>query len=406
MKFDQLFKSKKEDFVQGRKNPFQKDETFDPELELKRLKALPRNEKRGALVSFKEKLSFQMLGWAQFQDRFFSHLQRHPDVPFDFFVQKLKLYQERYAFSDADCKAALRMFRAYQERRAVIHKTLETYPHNKELFKALFGCYPKGTIERVDGPLTIYLRAHNAEDYAWIRSRTWKKEQEDTPSYSKKKRFGIGGHLKSTLVQELVDAVCVENADGAPFKGERVLIFQHEQQHAFYQFLLQYLERTTSEKTVQHLKKRMALWKTENAEGQRHVDSDALQLATFREFRLFRQIFEERLKNELLAYFIGKQPWRVIVEKLMRTEQEGGLYDYSSEFRGHVIQVSSISPKRTKNILEIVFKKEYRAVLLGGIHVLKSLETGGLPRQQIASLFTNVPLRRWPHILERVKRRK
>ncbi|GEM_PF-6431868 len=395
---------KKEPPIQERRNPLKPGEIFSPELALRQIRTLPRGEQQHeALSIFKEKLTYQTLGWSRFQEKLFTHLQAHPDISFDTLTKNLKKYREQYGFSDADCKLALRVFRAYQERRAVIQNTLKTYLTNEKLFKALFGAEPQGRLERIESPIAIYLRIHNKDDYTWIRSKAFlTKTKKVIPS---KKRWGIAAKLDWTFIRKLRNAVCVERADDVPFEGKRKQIFKHEQQHVLYRFFLDNLEEKISKTTLEHSKKIRIGVEIDETIGSRK-DTQLLKLSLFKEFRTFRFIFEEHMKNELLANFIEEKPWDTVMKILLKQEKDGGIYDYSFPLREAYLEVSDANRKHVQNVLDRVFRKEYRVHLLDSIAILKTLEDKGLERQQIAFLLMGIPLRRWQHVAERIINKK
>ena len=152
--------------------PIEPDEIFDPEKELSEIKTVPKEEKKKRLQEFKEKLAYQKEGLARTQEQLINVIRDNPDINWPELYGKALDLLTKYGANMQEDKVREILSR-YHWRHLAVKEAREKFPDDDKLFEAIFGRPSRGKIEVMEGPVTLYFRCHNTNDYALISKQTF-----------------------------------------------------------------------------------------------------------------------------------------------------------------------------------------------------------------------------------------
>jgi hypothetical protein len=400
-----------------REPPIREGEIFDPNEELERVRLIhDRSERRRALEEYKDKLAYQKDGLAEMQAALIMKIRENPSLKRGQFMATVEHFGRKYGFTDEQFEAAEYIFNKYLERHAHVEQFLKRYPDNEERFKQLFGAEPKGRIEVIPGPMTIYFRCHDPDDFSRIAfySRNYAGKGEDhQPSQEQKSRarsaYGVFQYYCRD--ENLNGAIIAENTHGIESTSEASTVTRtHEEQHAMRRFM----------------HKANIEWLLINDLEEVGRDKKKLKSALGKAARSYFDWSLERAKDEILAYLKSETTDQTVVRsfilrELMRREEEGGAYDYikrhrdmllSDEYMRDTISVlgsAGIDKEGIKRVMqeaveEVFDREEYRKIIERAIDSFNKLsaEYGKFfKKDDVIAIFLREPLERWPVIARR-----
>jgi len=365
--------------------PIGSDEIFDPEKELAEIKTIPKEERKQKLQEFKEKLAYQKEGLARTQEELISAIRDNPGISW------LKLYGraldllQKYGANTQKNKVKDILSRYYWKRQS-IKKVRNKFPDENKLFEAIFGQLPRGKIEVIEGPVTLYFRCHNIKDYALISGQTFLYNRDPSWSERKAARAQRGVSISSSLIPNLQGTIIAERAKGN-FGNFQKSTYIHEEQHA--------IKRLFDERPV----KKLRIYETGTSLAE--------------QFRIKRERMAElQVKDEILAY-MKEGPWnpKQVFNFLTTSGKNGGLYDYLAEDKKELIALHSKnkSSDEKKKIIETakqVFETEYRELIRNGIRSFQDLIDNGYTTEQTVALLNAEPLAKWSKVVRRLTKKQ
>ncbi|MFH1193579.1 MAG: hypothetical protein V1661_01135 [bacterium] len=395
-------------------SPIRPGEKFNPETERQKLWKLQGEERAAALEEYKEKLAFQKEGLAMMQSELIRKIDKNPDLSAEEAGDFVKEFIKNYGLTRGQVMTAGRIFSAYQKKHAAVEKIFSEHPDVQDLYATLFGAKPKGKIEIIKDPMTLYFRCYNPEDYARIyfqQKLIAEGERPLTQAEIKKIKGHGGASIGVARIAELNGTLIAENAKGRPFDEKSLDTHIHEKQHAMQRLLTEEgnddflyidIEAGDGEEKI-------------NAEFRKHIETTKANI-------------EEMAKQEILAYIRGGQivsegRGEVIMEKLLKKKESGGTYDYFSEDRGRVLEVQeelcakgdiTMPKERLKQIVEkaldeIYDKKKYEQTVKRGIGAFIKLWRGfkegsaaDYYMEKIIAFLAREPLWKWPSVARRL----
>ena len=199
-------------------------EPFDPIEELKNIRnlspieqSLPSKEKRKIraerLAKYKENLMRQKQGIAQAIADLFNAVESAPDMTKEELLLKVKTLAPEYKFTKKQLAYFKYAIEEYLSKHLAVEKYRAMYLKDDDLFEACFGKKPEGKIEVVKGPMTLYFRCYDRDDFAFIDN--FSKHGGDEKLF-KKMDFSVsrnisGVALRSVKIEELAGTVTAEN---------------------------------------------------------------------------------------------------------------------------------------------------------------------------------------------------
>ena len=404
---------------------------FDPEHELSKILKAPTGERRQMLFAYKEKLAQQKKGLAEVQAAMEEDIRTNPDMTREEFVQRYAERAAAYSATPEQKKIAEEIFMRYQQKHQAVESVREKYPDDKVLFAALFGVEPKGDIEVIKGPMTLYLRLHHAEDYALAYSgASLKNTPLVTPEMTEKAKNTGGCMLAQVLLPELSRCVMLENAQGKPFDESTKAIYHHEEQHAINQlfdwkkqrdiFAEEYRYSLKSAGNAMRAAMNMSAAEGDNAsphlmEIEKVKAEEKLENALVQYFRTSREHLAEgqlKAKDEILAYAKDGRSFHEVFKSLTRKRSENGLYDYLAdsnfdskkilEYAGLDEATASAYVQKVDAIKERVFGPEYHVLLREAMDAYEELRTEGYKEEAIRAILMEEPLGKWKKVVNRL----
>ncbi len=401
---------------------------FDPKYELAKILKAPTAERPQLLAAYKDKLMWQKKGLAGVQAAMEEDIRTNPDMSQEEFV---KLYMERaaeFAATKSQKEIAERVFARYAAKHEAVHRTREEYPDNKALFAALFGVEPKGEIEVIEGPMILYLRLHDLEDYALARSsESLKNTPHVTPEMIEEASHSAGCMLPNVILPGLNGCVTLENAQGKPFDEYSKEAYLHEEQHAINQLSDWKKQRNLDTPLYSLESARNAINAVEKgmAEGdaaslslkkiEKQKAEEKLENALTQYFRVYREHNAEgqyKAKDEILAYAKYGRSFEEVFAMLTSTKVENGLYDYLADKKcdskdilrsaGFDEETANSFVQKADEIKARVFGPEYHALLREGLDAYEDLRKEGYKEEVIRAILLEEPLGKWKKIADRL----
>ncbi len=402
---------------------------FDAEAEIQKIMKAPSAERASLLASYKEKLTLQKNGLAKVQEEMMEDIRKNPEMTKEEFS---KLYDERaelFGVTLEQKEIAEKIFAKYKEKHVAIERIRAEYPDDREMFKAAFGQAPKGEIEIIVGPISLYFRLHHIEDYALANSGKCQQVNVDIDANDIKKASSSGGMGRvPTLIPKLSGVVCIENTEGRKFEGLAVEIYEHEEQHVINEIVKRTREAEFpfSDNSlalagdVGEIKELQSAMLTATPAEKKLFEARVVQLKRqidILDTRRLKAIRERdasgRAKDEILAYTRDGKKLGEIYTLLTRKESEGGVYAYLKNTESlwspaelylkeeNIPLVSELNDDFQVR-KEEVFVKGYQAEIRTGLYAYQKLRNEGYKEEAIRSIFQDEPLSRWAKVTERL----
>ncbi|MEK7211759.1 MAG: hypothetical protein AAB731_03935, partial [Patescibacteria group bacterium] len=223
--------------------PIAPDETFDPDAEVKKIWALPSGDREAALKRWKEKYVYQKVGLAKMQENFLEDVRQNPDMPQNELIAEMEKFSQEYGLSEKQKTVTLEAMYRYIKKHGAVADLREKYPDDKKIFGAMFGREPKGKIEVIIDPITVYIRCYDSEDYAFVVSLAYLKKAGE--KYSAEDLMmashSAGMFINKTMIPDFEGGVILENSaelmaahknDKKEADRESKKVGVHEEQHA------------------------------------------------------------------------------------------------------------------------------------------------------------------------------
>ncbi len=176
--------------------------------------ALDPKERRGVrrehLEDFKEKLILQKEGVALGIQRIREEINHHPSARIQDLQELAVDLAPRFGINADQLKTFESGIVAYKEKHRAVEKYRSKYPSDRRLFEICFGKPPKGEVEVIKGPMILYFRCHDEDDYA---TAYYLGDTTTIPQESSDRTKSSGGTaLGNSLIKELEGTLAIENA--------------------------------------------------------------------------------------------------------------------------------------------------------------------------------------------------
>lgn len=377
-------------------NPILPGSIFDPAEELKKIKHNKEVERKNRLDKFKEKFVYQKEGLAKMQEEIINLIRQDPDIKFHTLSSVVKDYAKQYGMTEQQINITKEIIAQYTTKHRAIEKFVQNHPRKEDIFQALFGEEPKGEIEVAQGPMTLYFRCHNIEDYALIYSQSFLNNRYPTSEEINIASMSGGVSIGTALVPELEGTIIAENTEGRKFyENYPKSTIIHEEQHA-----LKRLFRETM--------------RCENAfRNLRNAKTDEEKKKSLKQYlRWFRESeqYEARLKDEILAFLKDGHSDKETYYYLTLPKDQGGIYDYSFTERQSLPKFISEKTDVHKTLIEDtireIFIKENKDIIKTGIKAFRILQACDYSDEQVIAFLIQEPLAKWLKTAERLVKQK
>ncbi|MFA5830231.1 MAG: hypothetical protein WC878_00195 [Candidatus Paceibacterota bacterium] len=383
--------------------PIKNGEIFDAEKAVRGILKAPKDERRQKLAEFKEKLAFQQVGLARMQDILIDEIRRKPEGKMDDFFDLATEMGAEFGMNDKQKRDIWEALSKYEIQHKAVLKIRKEFPKDKDLFHRLFGSQPKGEIEITTGPVSIYIKCHDFEDYMAVcfhekRKGSGKKRDFTEEEMMEAEESGAI-NIYSTAYPNIGWAITAENTEKIKLPGvldkDSHQKFVHEEQHIIKSFFDKEDRLDPDSPGVQFSVRKNFL----AAETEKEKEKI---LGDF--FRMFRHNAEDRAKDEMLAYYKDGRFER-IEGLLLISEEEGGIYDFLEEpKKANYLWLKSSDEVRalTKRVKDRVLVDEYKEIIINGTDAIQKMEEAGYEKDEIIALLTHEPLAKWGKVVGRI----
>lgn len=373
------------------------DPVFMPEEELDKIKKASKDERPELLKAFKEQLVLQQEGIAFLQHRIIDTIRKNPDVDTSELYAEIA-QDETLKLAPDQKQVVSELLSLYEEKHIAVRSIREQYPDDTELYRELFGVRPKGGIEIIEGPITLYFRCENRDDYARIFTQSFlvgaEARKEDTEMTDRSGGVSIGTSpiigLEGTITAENTSRIKKNGLHGEKLIAYQETVRVHEEQHAI---------RRMFEKQLGDRPQWIRLRDSEPGEARERALTAYL--------RAHRgMIADERAADEILAYSTERNLASTFAT-LTKRKEEGGLYDYLAEEKkkteNELVRMfgKQIQPLVEQEIKRI-YEDEYHNLLRDTISMVKHFQSKGYATDEVIALFIREPLSRWRTIARRI----
>jgi len=394
--------------AQEEKEPERK--VFDPKQALEAVIATPKEERRLALEDYKSKLAWQRKGIAEVQAKAVDAIRANPNMSEEEFAQLFNTEATKFEASEEQLNHAKEVFETYQAKHQAVEKVWMEHETNAELFKAAFAAVPKGDVEVIKGPMSLYFRLRNGEDYALLNSFEFFKDVPNiTPEMVERGKTSEGMMLSHCMIPELSGVVLVENAKNKPFDKSAQDTYVHEEQHAMTNLFKKDFDAPSLET---HGRVLLASF----GEAKTPEEKDELLKNFSRSYRgLLRgvrgELADQRAKGEILSYAKDGTSLEEILTKLTQGER----YNYMPKVEEHFSDTeerlvkSGLPQDIAHGLLAVngvekfhILGDEYQQVLEEGVGAYKTLREQGYKEEAIRAILLEEPLARWGKVVGRM----
>ncbi|MCK9352305.1 MAG: hypothetical protein WCT49_05935 [Candidatus Paceibacterota bacterium] len=387
--------------LQNEYPPIKPGEIFDAEKAIREIVKVPKEERREKLEEFKEKLAFQQVGLARVQDIVIDEIRSKPDGKADDFYDLAVEMGAEFGMNERQKKETGKIIDRYD----ILHKGVENirkkFPNTNDLFKELFFAVPKGRVELIVGPVSLYFKCYDFEDYLTVfysNQRSHHGKKRDFTEEEKKEAEGCKAiNVFSMSHPEIGRAVMAENDSGVgknPKEGESAVIFAHEEQHAINSLFDKEILDPNDPINVRNV--RQSFLDAETMEEKEKI------LMNF--FRQFRKNAEAFAKDEMIAHYKDGHDDMAFIE-LLTEKSRGGIYDYLEEQRkANYLWMKADDKTRalTEKTVQKILVEEYKNNINNASLAVYKMEKAGYEKEEIIALLTHEPLAKWGKVVGRV----
>lgn len=384
---------------------------FSPEADLKTIRKLPRLEKRMRVEKYKENLAHLWENIARLQDELVQEIRKNSDLPLADYMKFIHMFAAQKKLGQLYVGVAENVLREYKEKHDAIWRALEKFPNPHILFAEIFGQAPKGKIEVISRPMTLFFRCYDLEDYTHALQSAVNPEERQAMEGSIKNTAAF--HLtRSPKIPELANTLVIENASVPDFLRHEKVTFDHEEQHAIHDLLYKYVNKNM-------YREGWVIFK-----GFVHLPEFGINMRTKtlmkRYLRALRPFAEQGAKNEILAYKKEGESSQRILHRLTRTKDDVGLYDFlwkiSRDYEDILVDVfakkhkdGQPTPQEVRFVLDTsheVFRDEYVKMIGRGVAAFDALMDYGFSTEQAIGFLIAVPLDKWQKTVLRFLKEK
>ena len=382
-------------------------EPFDPQLEIRKIGHFREDEmaglsseekmniKKERLANYKKNLLEQKNKIADIQIDIKKSIIQNPDVGVDELMEEVYLKASGAKMTEYQIEAFRNGIEEYIKKHQAVESNRRKYPVDEKLFATCFGRTPKGDIEIIKGPMTLYFRCHDLEDYAMIHEQKFNQNDEITDADKVRSNLSAGVSISSCNVDNLRDCINAENARGRSLEknDDATSMYIHEEQHK--------IKRLFKDEAVKQ--------DLMNAMEKAPINEKTKILDDY--LRTKREVFENRAKDEILAYFKDGTNLGELQKIILNTKEQGGLYDYYGEWYskdGVNEKTNLINEGAGEYFINYhffkIFRNEYgKDIVIPAIQSIWYLRNQGWKDEKVLNLMINEPLAKWPKLVKRIE---
>ncbi len=373
---EELEKALLSDFrgVLSENSPLKKE--FSPQEEIRKIRKLPRQERKEAFSVFKNKLERQREGWANCRVFLERIIEFDNDIPKDYLLKWVYLFGENYGFTEKHYNLTEKIIDAFYKERKRCLDFLSTYRDN------LHEAANKITGEKFNKKQEVGVSSGKASVNITVNEEDYEKIIKKMGDGSLQGSCGFFGFFSTDLFTGLGYTVIKRG-----YEEESIRV--HEEEHAKNRLLFRYLHENDA-----CFEKRILLEGALCQEKDEKVIEDIFKqyVKTYQEEALLRA------KNEIIAY---KKDGSVnnFSEAIFSIDSETS-YDYLKDIR------ASFEGGEKAEIANNILVDEYLDIIESAILSFEELEIQGYTTDQVIALFSDKKLEEWRKTAKRIIEQK
>ena len=381
-------------------------------------RSAPKDKRSEQMKEFKSDLRRYKEWWAQITKDSIELIRSNPDIEKEellewFYEQALLsgfdpkplesddiIEKQKFIAIPIESRKVEEIFDKYQKEHGAIKRLRAQFSDDQELYEHLYGSKPEGKIEIIKGASNLHIRCWNLNDYT--RVYYGKNKTEKLTGELINRADKSGGVQTKTYFEELKEDIIItaeNNKKGRSFKEKWPQeVFVHEEQHAIHELFKNEHEFYA---TSDFLKKAI-----------KEKDGGEIQKTVERELRRFRhKLIDVRAKDEIMAFYKDGTSAEDVKNILLKTEEDGGIYDYTSKYRENWKEAaSSIGlhnekdddiKKYFESAIQKVFTEEYKELIDKAVNAFAQLQNL-YGTEKTIRLLTHEPLDKWVKVAERI----
>lgn len=403
---------------------------FDPVVELKNIrKLLPHEvflsntEKREIyekrLADYYENLLYQKGGISKTIDILFKTVESTPGISEQELLNIVEKFASEYKFTSESFEYPIGQ---YRKKHLAVEQYRKFYSEDADLFRACFGTKPEGKVEIIKGPMTLYFKCYNEEDYAFIyefQKHNGNRNKFLFNDYLSGESGGIA--IPTCLIDNLKGTIIAENVG---FSTNSDKTRTHENQHQFDKLFM------PAEIRYKKLEMIEQILSNENSSTEELLRK---LIRSYVKFERKNMGIDTQARDEIIAYYKDGSNINDILYVLAYNE----LYNYKDmePFKKQIFSIPSrVKEKLTEDITEIIsvvkdgeevrrisekdldvhefeimthikpiFEEEYQNDLRKWLGSINILQKKGYSRDEIISLLYSEPVYAWFKLARRME---
>ena len=144
------------------------EKEFNASEQLKEITHLSHEERRDALVLWKEKYNEQSEALADMQVEMMNLVKSDKNIAKEELFLLLEQYSLKYKFTSEQKEIAKESIELFSVEHEAVHALREQYPDDKELFLKIFGDKPFGKIKIEENPISLFVSCSKTIDFSKI----------------------------------------------------------------------------------------------------------------------------------------------------------------------------------------------------------------------------------------------
>ncbi len=344
-------------------------------------------------------------GIAAMQEYIEKTIYSDPDITLPELMDIVRQFDQWTNLTEEEFKLAQRVLVNYVKKHQRVREVAETYNSPEIMFEFLFGKRPKGKIEVVEGPISLYFRCSDRKDFEYLYTLEFfdsDVDPKDVEGVSRVKGVFIDSRnpIFWTGPREgLEGALLAENTSVLKDpKSQQVIV--HEEMHALYKLFSDVYHDFPGSVGTREDKTYLGMVKLS--------DDDETKEKYLRNYIYsYRRKIDEWIKEEYLAFLKEGCDPSYIYYWVSKGDEENGSYDYlSKRERAQIIRdikkdIGDEYSGMIRKDVEIILNKGYQKGLVEAKEALERLLAMGFSRERVVFLLLHQPLSRWNRIAKR-----
>lgn len=368
--------------------------SFDAKEELKDIRRMSSGEeKEQCLKTFKLRFIEQQSATGRLQKELLHELNDQNDDLAERMYAILDEYEDEYKFSSDQMHVIQNMTTDILNKNEAVNRFYkENNSDSKKIYEELFNIEPKGEVEVKKGLISLSFICSDPVDYARLHEGDSSGRSHDFIQRhyidEAKKSGGVfkfkapGGHhdLDGTII----------GVNGRGWSTDFTI--KHEEQHAINHIYYDNIQSIDKERLS------LGLSLAKNEEEAREIVK--------RYCTGLIQKSSESAKDEIIAFKTGRRTDQDILETLLKTKQEKGLYDYMNikKVLTNIKNETSHFKNSTdiNKVAEDIVINKYKKLIESGIGTIDALTAKAYSKQAVMTMLMQYPLHQWSKVAQRM----